>query len=152
MGTLMQERVETAGLELTIEIPEAPVVYLADQRLMKQSIAAILSNAIKFNREHGQVAVLLRIGDNGEARLSVSDSGIGIPAERIESCFDAFGQVDSSLKRHYEGAGLGLTLAKAYVESHGGACQIESVVGEGTTVTLSLPAERRYIPKISIAG
>jgi len=152
MGTLMQERVETAGLELTIEVPEAPVIYRADQRLMKQSIAAILSNAIKFNREHGQVAVLLRIGDNGEARLSVSDSGIGIPAERIESCFDAFGQVDSSLKRHYEGAGLGLTLAKAYVESHGGACQIESVVGEGTTVTLSLPAERRYIPKISIAG
>ncbi|WP_282607450.1 CHASE2 domain-containing protein [Pelagibius sp. Alg239-R121] len=149
LGSLSRERAEEAGLSLTIEPPEENIFFVADERLMKQALGSILSNAIKFNKEEGQVTLSLSVGDNGDALLSVSDSGIGIPAEQIETCLKAFGQADSSLQRTYEGSGLGLTLAKAYVEGHGGALSIESALDEGTTVTISLPAERRYLPKLS---
>lgn len=152
LGNMSRERAEEAGLTLRIEPPDENVFFVADERLIKQAVGSIVSNAIKFNRQDGQVTLSLRIGDNGDALLSVADSGIGIAEDQIETCLKAFGQADSSLQRTYEGAGLGLTLANAYVESHGGRMQIDSKLNEGTTVTMILPAERRYQPKLSQAG
>ena len=152
LGNLSRERAEEAGLTLNIEPPTENIFFVADERLIKQALGAIVSNAIKFNKEEGHVTLSLSLDSNGDALLSVSDSGIGIAEEQIETCFKAFGQADSSLQRTYEGAGLGLTLANAYIESHGGRIQIDSRVNEGTRVTIVLPAERRYQPKLSQAG
>lgn len=152
LGKLSRERAEEAGLTLNIEPPTENIFFVADERLIKQALGAIVSNAIKFNKEEGHVTLSLRLDSNGDALLSVSDSGIGIAEEQIETCFKAFGQADSSLQRTYEGAGLGLTLANAYIESHGGRIQIDSKLDEGSSVTIVLPAERRYQPKLSQAG
>ncbi len=152
LGSLSRERAEEAGLTLNIEPPEENVFFVVDERLIKQALGSVVSNAIKFNKAEGHVTLSLRIGDNGDALLSVSDSGIGIAEDQIENCLKAFGQADSSLQRTYEGAGLGLTLANAYIESHGGRIQIDSRVDEGTSVTLILPADRRYHSKLSKAG
>ncbi len=149
---LSSARADAAGIDLELNLPDENIFFTADERLLKQALGAVISNAIKFNREGGRVTLSLELSDKGEARLSVSDSGIGIPTEQIETCLKAFGQADSSLQRRYEGAGLGLTLANAYVESHGGALDIESIVDEGTTVSIRLPAERRYQPSLSKAG
>ncbi len=147
-----RERAEAAGVDLKLELPDENLFFTADERLVKQALGAVISNAIKFNREGGHAILALALCDNGDARLSVSDNGIGIPDDQIETCLKAFGQADSSLQRQYEGSGLGLTLAKAYVESHGGSLVIESLVDEGTSVDILLPAERRYQPKLSRAG
>jgi two-component system, cell cycle sensor histidine kinase PleC len=74
--------------------------------------------------------------------IAIADTGIGIAAQDIPRALERFGQVDSSLSRKYEGTGLGLPLSKRLMELHGGRLDIESVVGSGTTVTITFPAER----------
>lgn len=152
LARLARDRAEAAGVELKLVLPDESLFFIADERLLKQALGALISNAIKFNREGGHVTLSLELSEKGDAFLSVSDCGIGIPADQIETCLKAFGQADSSLQRKYEGAGLGLTLANAYIESHGGTLAIESIVDEGTTVNVLLPAERRYRPKVPKAG
>ena len=78
--------------------------------------------------------------------IAVSDTGIGMRAEDIPIALDRFGQIDNRLARRYEGTGLGLPLAKEFVELHGGTLSIESVVGAGTTVTVLLPRARMVFP------
>ena len=80
-------------------------------------------------------------GDGGIVMV-VRDSGIGIDPADIPKAFERFGQVDSSLSRKYQGTGLGLPLSKQFIELHGGSLTLESTVNLGTTVTVSLPAER----------
>jgi len=97
-----------------------------------------LSNAIKFTPAGGRIVVSAqRTGDC--ISVSVRDSGIGMAANDIPKAFEPFGQVDSSHARKYGGTGLGLPLSKMFVELHGGGLAIESVLGEGTIVTVSLP-------------
>ncbi|MGZ5934255.1 MAG: ATP-binding protein, partial [Rhizomicrobium sp.] len=76
-----------------------------------------------------------------EIAVSVSDTGIGMSAQDVQVALTAFGQVDNRLERKYEGTGLGLPLAKSFVEVHGGALQIDSALGRGTTVTVRLKAD-----------
>lgn len=140
LGKMSHDRTEAAGLKLVVEISDDDHTYLTDERLIKQALSSLISNAIKFNREEGYVKLILRRDAKGEINLSVSDNGIGIPAEEIETCLKAFGQANRGLERKYEGTGLGLTLAKNYVETLGGTLLIESEVNEGTVVTIKLPA------------
>jgi signal transduction histidine kinase len=92
-----------------------------------------------------------RLAPDGGARLAVFDTGIGMAPEMVTAALEPFRQLDGSLARKFEGAGLGLPIARALVELHGGALAIRSAAGEGTTVTIHLPASR-FLPRVAIAS
>lgn len=115
---------------------------VCDSRLLKQALLNILSNVLKFTPDHGDVTITAWRDDFGGLEIKVSDSGIGIPADRINDVQLPFTQIEDSYVRRHEGAGLGLPLSKQFVELHGGSLIIESTAGHGTAVTIRLPKER----------
>jgi PAS domain S-box-containing protein len=138
---LMRERAAAAGVTLAARLaPDLPALR-ADRRRLKEILINLLSNAVKFTPAGGQVTVAAAADERG-CQISVIDTGIGIAAEDIETALRPFGQIDSRLARRYQGTGLGLPLAKAMAELHGGGLELESAPGRGTTATLRLPLER----------
>ena len=130
-----------AGLSFESDIPASLPQLRGDPRLIRQMIINVLSNAIKFTPEGGSISIAVAKVDFG-LMVRVIDTGIGIPANEIPRIVRPFYQVDSELARQYEGTGLGLALVSAYVQLHQGELVIESVVGEGTSVSLLFPAVR----------
>jgi len=121
--------------------PDLPLLQ-ADETRLQQTILNLLSNAVKFTPPLGAVrATILRESDGGIA-VTIADTGIGMTEAEITLALEPFRQIDSSLSRRYEGTGLGLPLAKAFAELHGGRLVIESVPSVGTTIRLLLPASR----------
>jgi signal transduction histidine kinase len=117
------------------------LVYL-DPGKMKQVFVHLLSNAVKFNRAGGSVSVSAMSSASGDIVVSVRDTGCGIPAEYLDRVLEPFGQVEDHLTRQNEGVGLGLPLARAMTGMHGGELTLASKVGVGTTVEITLPADR----------
>jgi signal transduction histidine kinase len=109
---------------------------------LKQVILNLLSNAVKFTPRGGRVVASARALPTGETVVSVADTGIGMQPHEVPIALEAFRQIESALNRRHEGTGLGLPLAKNLVELHGGTLAIDTAPGEGTTVTVTLPAER----------
>ena len=142
VALLLRERVATAGLSLKVELPDALLLIRADQRKLKQVLMNLLSNAVKFTPSGGEITVRVCLPSELGLVLEVQDTGIGIAAEDIARALSPFGQVDSRLSRRYEGTGLGLPLARALVELHGGTLALCSTPGQGTTVRATLPADR----------
>jgi PAS domain S-box-containing protein len=134
---------ETASIKsITVEIdlPEEHVTLWVDERRFKQVLVNLLSNAVKFTPENGAVGLDVHTDANdGVISFSVWDSGIGIAQESMVDLFQPFVQLDSSLSRQYPGTGLGLALVKRLTDLHGGGITVESVVGEGSRFTVSLP-------------
>ncbi|MDK2947237.1 MAG: hypothetical protein PWQ63_397 [Methanolobus sp.] len=111
---------------------------LADESKFKTILHHLIGNAIKFNKEEGFVNVVFDRNED-DIRVQVSDSGIGIPGDKQDALFDPFVQLDWSHARRYSGVGIGLSLVKGLVEMHGGKISLVSKVGEGTTVTFTIP-------------
>lgn len=133
---------EKKGLDLRIEYPPGmPSQIIGDIQHLWMIITNITNNAIKFTPE-GHVSIKVESVDKTEKdvllRVSVEDSGIGIPEEKVDHIFDKFTQVDSSLSRHYEGTGLGLALSKQLVELMGGTIGVSSKLGTGSTFWFTL--------------
>ncbi|MCI5049383.1 MAG: sensor histidine kinase [Rickettsiales bacterium] len=130
------------GKQITIKLDINSVLphVLADKRKIRQVLLNLLSNSIKFTPEGGTITMTARQDRNGAMHLSVTDTGIGIPEAEIQKALSVFGQVHRN--QSHEGTGLGLPLCKMFAELHGGKLGLTSKVGEGTTVTISLPAER----------
>ena len=126
------------NVEIAGDLP--PV--LVDPCLLKQIVLNLLSNAGKFTEDSGTVTLLAYRDDSGRLLIEVIDNGCGILAEDIPRLTDPFYQVDSSLARTHEGAGLGLYLVNHYTVMHGGSFAIDSVEGHGTTARITLPANR----------
>ncbi|WP_119302553.1 sensor histidine kinase [Dongia deserti] len=139
---LVRERAENAGLKLTRAIDPATPQLVADKRAVKQILINLLSNAIKFTPQGGAVTMTAKPAGAGWVALSVTDTGIGIPPEQLDNALSAFGQVDNPFTRSQEGTGLGLPIVKSLVELHGGQFQIESAVGKGTKITMTMPAQK----------
>jgi signal transduction histidine kinase len=139
---IVRERVENAGLSITVEIPSGLPPIRADQRALKQILLNLLSNAVKFTPAGGRITLQATLEPDGGVAFRVRDTGIGIAAADLPKALEPFGQVDSSLARKYEGAGLGLPISRALVELHRGRFALASEPGIGTTVTFSLPADR----------
>jgi signal transduction histidine kinase len=135
---LMRERAGQARIELIEIVPPSPLRIDADQRAMKQILLNLLSNAIKFTPENGRVAVRAAIEDTS-LLLTVTDTGIGIPADQLSRLGNPFVQVRASAGASHEGTGLGLALVRALAETHEGTLRIESSVGQGTTVSVTIP-------------
>src|SRR5262245_28673389 len=112
--------------------------YVGDERKIKQILLNLLSNAVKFTPEGGRIGINARKVD-GAVEISVSDTGIGISPEDQAKIFEEFRQVGGDYAHKKEGTGLGLTLAKKFVELHGGRIWVESEVGKGSRFIFTLP-------------
>ncbi|MEM9592228.1 MAG: HAMP domain-containing sensor histidine kinase, partial [Pseudomonadota bacterium] len=110
----------------------------ADRRYLKQVFLNLLSNAVKFSREDGRVDVKLT-RSNGQLRIAIKDTGIGIAPAHIAKLGRPFEQVENQFSKSHQGSGLGLAISRALVELHGGTLEIKSREGYGTTVTCCLP-------------
>jgi two-component system cell cycle sensor histidine kinase PleC len=143
---LVRERAARTGVTLLAPVAEDLPTVRADGRVLKQVLLNLVDNATKFTASGGHVVVTAAMAASGSLDITVKDNGIGIPADRIEGVMQPFGQVDSSLSRKYGGTGLGLPLAKRFMEMHGGSLMLRSEFGVGTTVTARLPAERVIPP------
>jgi signal transduction histidine kinase len=130
---------ETTGVNLHVDIPSNLPVVLADEMRLKQAMLNILSNAVKFTTAGGNVGLTAKI-EGGELTIVIADTGIGMSPDDVLIAMKPFRQIDSALNRRYEGTGLGLPLAKAFTELHGGRLEIESEPGFGTTISLVMPA------------
>lgn len=139
---LVYDRAFDAGVELKTEAAKTLPALLADELRTKQILLNLLSNAIKFTPEGGTINFRAGIDKDECFHLSVTDTGIGIAPENIETALSDFGQVDGTLARKYDGTGLGLPLSKKLAELHGGELMIKSNPGTGTTVTVRFPSER----------
>lgn len=127
-------------IQLACELPPGAMPCVIDWLHMAQVLHNLLSNAAKFTPAGGRVVVRAE-SVGAEVRLSVQDNGIGIPPEALEGIFEKFVQLDGSLTRSIGGTGLGLALCREIVEGgHGGRIWAESVLGEGSTVHVALPA------------
>jgi len=135
----VRERAVRQGIELTEDAAPDLGTVVADERKLRQVLLNLLSNAVKFTPDGGTIGVRAR-RDSGEIQVSVRDTGIGIAPEDQAKVFDEFQQVGQPSDRSREGTGLGLTLARRFVELHGGRIWIESDVGKGTTFTFAIPA------------
>ncbi len=124
-------------LKVINSISKTVPLVLADENRLQQILYNLVGNAIKFT-EQGTVDITATVVSD-VLKISVSDTGIGIPKEKFESIFKSFEQVDGSASRTYGGTGLGLTVTKQLVELHGGSIEVESVLGQGTTFSFTLP-------------
>jgi len=139
---LIETRAAEASLAVHDDFPRGAVTLKADERMIKQILLNLLSNAVRFTEAGGEIRIGGGVEADGSLLLQVADTGIGIAAEDIPKAISTFGQVDGALNRKFEGTGLGLPLAKSLVELHGGGFELESAVGKGTTVTVRFPRAR----------
>jgi signal transduction histidine kinase len=109
----------------------------ADERKVKQVLLNLLSNALKFTPDGGAIDVLADVED-GAAKISVRDTGVGIAPEDQKTVFEEFRQVGTAAKK-VEGTGLGLAISRKFIELHGGSIWVESQVGHGSTFAFTLP-------------
>ncbi len=137
---LIGHRAEEAGIELFEKTaPDIPKTIIGDARRIKQVFLNLLSNAIKFTPQGGTVAVCVTADNPTKLTVRVADSGVGIAKEDIPKVLSEYGQAEHGLDHLVEGTGLGLPISKKLVEMHGGRLNIESDVGKGTTVIITLP-------------
>jgi PAS domain S-box-containing protein len=160
--SIIREKAAARRIRLTREAPEELGSMRADPRKVKQILYNLLSNALKFTNEGGQVTLRAgrvpraEVGCLSEARpgrtfpladseftefleITVTDSGIGISADGLSRLFQPFSQIDSGLARKFEGTGLGLAMVKLQAELHGGTVGVDSAIGEGSRFTVWLP-------------
>jgi GAF domain-containing protein len=136
--TLVRERATRHGITLTQTVDPGVGDVVADERKVKQVLLNLLSNAVKFTPEGGQVGATATVAEGG-ITIAVSDTGVGIAPEDQAAIFEEFRQVGREDARKQEGTGLGLTLAKKFVELHGGRIWVQSQVGQGSTFRFTLP-------------
>jgi K+-sensing histidine kinase KdpD len=124
--------------QLLIDMPSTPVEADVDVSRLERALQNLLANAQKYGREGGAIAVRVK-ADAESAQIGVSDNGPGIPAEDLERVFDRFYRSRDAGTRKIQGSGLGLPIARAFVELHGGTLRVESRAHEGSTFTIVLP-------------
>jgi two-component system cell cycle sensor histidine kinase PleC len=138
---LMRGRIEESGLNLVVDAPALPDIE-ADYRGLKQVVLNLISNAVKFTPEGGDIVVALSRQDDHRLRVAVTDTGIGIAAEDLERLARPFEQVEGQHSKTTQGTGLGLALTKSLIELHGGVLTMVSEPGRGTTVSFDVPIQR----------
>jgi signal transduction histidine kinase len=149
IGTI-EEMARRAEIDCHCSIPDDLPRFFGDAAKLRQILINLLSNAVKFTPAGGEVKVSVERDADAGLAFRVADTGIGIPADKLPIALAPFGQVESDFGRGYDGVGLGLPLAKRFVELHGGTMEIESEPGKGTAVTARFPKERAA-PSIDVS-
>ncbi len=134
-----RQAADSASLILKSDLDPDPAMMVGDAESISELFENLISNAVKYTPPGGRIAVSVhRRGDQVE--ISVADSGIGIPAEDLESVFDEFYRAENARSTGKEGTGLGLSIVRAIARAHGGDILVESTLGAGSTFRVSLPA------------
>lgn len=142
-AAMVRSRANQSDILLSIEnIVRKDLKIIADRRAMVQIFLNILSNAVKFTPEGGKVTLSCQ-ENKKDCIVKITDTGIGIPANKLASVLRPFEQVSSHYTRNHEGSGLGLSITKDLIELHGGDITLESEIGKGTTVSLRIPYEAK---------
>ncbi len=139
---MLKERVADAQIHLHVDIQEDTPHLIADERLLKQILINLLTNAIKFTPPDGEVTISKHMDEESSIVICVTDTGIGIEEKDIEKVLQPFGQVGSSYIQSKGGTGLGLPISNSLIKLHGGRLLLKSTVGKGTSVTIIFPPER----------
>jgi len=135
---LIRERAMQRGITLDRWIDPRLGEIRGDERKIKQVLVNLLSNAVKFTPEGGRIDVRAVLAD-GFVEISVADTGVGIAPEDHETVFEEFRQVGTDYARKHEGTGLGLALARKFVDLHGGTIWVKSQLEQGSTFTFTIP-------------
>ena len=139
LASLFRSAIERAGLTLRVDAPPLPRAAYVDRDMWEKIVLNLLSNAFKFTFA-GEIGVDLRVSEDGRfAEVSVSDTGIGIPADDLPHLFERFHRVPDAKGRSIEGSGIGLALVQELVRLHGGRTRVVSEAGRGSVFTVSLP-------------
>jgi PAS domain S-box-containing protein len=141
---------ERASLALEVDCPTLPTPVYVDRDMWEKIVLNLISNAFKFTFE-GCISVGLRELD-GTARLTVSDTGVGIPAAEVPLLFERFHRIEGQRSRTHEGSGIGLALVQELVKLHAGSIAVESKVDRGTTFTVSVPLGNAHLPNDRLAA
>jgi signal transduction histidine kinase len=138
LAPLVEQQATKKHIELSLVPPADPLIVSADKHRLQQILVNLVGNAIKFTPESGRI----RVGAAGDAELAtinVRDSGPGIPADRLQSIFEPFVQVNEGHTRPHAGVGLGLAISRDLARAMGGDLAVESVLGAGSTFSVTLP-------------
>ncbi len=135
---------ERKNITLKFETSEEEIIVYFDKEKIEKIINNVLSNAFKFTPEGGRIIVKAESKDNFFT-LSISDTGVGIPKEKIAKIFDRFYQVDHAHNKEYEGTGIGLAFTKELLELHKGTIEVESIEGKGTTFKINIPLGKDHL-------
>ena len=128
------------GVRLKVDGSPRDITCTGDDEMLKRMLLNLLDNAVKYTPPGGEISIALR-SQNGDVKIVVSDTGIGIPAEFQQRIFDRFYRVDKARSRALGGAGLGLSIARWIVAGHGGSLSVESEPGRGSSFTVELPLQ-----------
>lgn len=134
-----EKAIKDHGLRLDCRVASDLPVIQGDEQKLRQTFSNLIGNAIKFTPPGGTIAVEAANASNRDIVVTIRDTGVGMTEEEIRVALAPFGQADASRTRWREGSGLGLPIAKALVDLHGGTIEIRSTKGEGTAVTVRLP-------------
>jgi hypothetical protein len=126
-------------LVLRDEVPEDVVLVNGESGYLERAVTNLLSNAIKFTHDGGQITTRLTANGYGNCRLSVADTGVGIPEDEVQNVFLRFFRSSNVRADAIQGTGLGLSIVRSIIERHRGHIDVHSVQGEGTTFTITLP-------------
>ncbi len=126
-------------LNVAHQLPSPAPILCGDERLVRQMLVNLLTNAVKFTPSGGAVTLSSEVRADGALIVTVSDTGVGMTPEDVEQALEHYGQVDNLLTRREQGTGLGLPLVKALIELHGGSLEIDSAPSAGTEVRLVFP-------------
>ncbi|MEG3167533.1 ATP-binding protein [Sphingomonas sp. LB3N6] len=138
---MWDEQARSKGLSFEVDLKGCPAMIVGDAARIRQIVFNLLSNALKFTKR-GRVVLAVDVGGNGRLEIAVTDSGIGIPADKLEQIFESFAQADAGTTRQFGGTGLGLAICRNLARAMGGDVSVASVEGQGTTFTLTLPFVR----------
>ncbi len=136
--TMIEPQIDGSKLKLEVDPGDQTLFFHADRERVEQIVLNLLSNAVKFTPAGGTVRIIVSASAN-EICLGVQDTGVGIPADKLEAVFEAFYQVEGSQSRAYGGTGLGLAISRQLARSMGGDITVRSIPGKGSTFTLRLP-------------
>jgi signal transduction histidine kinase len=136
---MMHEMASQRGITIVLEKPAKPMLARADARLMGQVVFNLISNALKYNRDEGTITI--RLGKLKDMiRVDIQDTGIGIAPDEIDRVFERFYRTRQSSESTIDGTGLGLAITRSIILGNGGQIWVESVLGEGSTFSFTLPA------------
>jgi signal transduction histidine kinase len=138
LAPILEPQAEAKRIMLEVTAPAKQIAARADRHRLQQILINLVGNAIKFTPEGGRVMVEA-FHDDARVMIRVADSGLGIPADRLQSIFEPFVQVDSEFTRRASGAGLGLAISRDLARMMGGELTVESEIGQGSVFSVSLP-------------
>jgi PAS domain S-box-containing protein len=156
LASTFNHQVKEKGIEFHVSLEsEANQIFVGDPVRLNQILINLVSNAIKFTHTGSidvRCAVLKHVGKKFQIQFEVTDTGIGIPKDKLETIFESFSQADTSVTRKYGGTGLGLTIVKQLVELQGGRISVHSKVDKGSTFSFVLPYQKGDAKSINVVS